>query len=160
MSFVSKSDEYEMTMTALRMLPEKNQKFAMVKNKLLEEESKRIMKRNIMKQEFESATVTAFSSHRNDQRSNWKRKEDGFPYNCYNYGMRGHKRSNCRKPTKYNGNYHHSGNNYSGQRFHEVNMTERNPNQDGEMEQPRWRNGKRSANYMGKTSSEGGETNL
>jgi hypothetical protein len=39
------SDEYEMTVAALRMLPEKNQKLAMVKNKLLEEESKR----NIMK---------------------------------------------------------------------------------------------------------------
>jgi hypothetical protein len=117
------SDEYEMTMTALGTLPEKDQKLAMVKNKLLEEESKKITKRNVMKQEFQSDTVTAFSSHWNDQWSNWKRNEDGspFPYNCYNCGIRGHKRSNCRKPAKYNGNYcgdHHSGNNYGGHCFH------------------------------------------
>jgi hypothetical protein len=66
--------------TALRTLPEKNQKPSMVKDQLLEEESKRIMKRNIIKQEFESDTVTALSLRRNDQQSNRKRKEDGSPF--------------------------------------------------------------------------------
>jgi hypothetical protein len=28
-----------------------------------------------------------------------------FPFNCHNYGIRGHKRSNCRKPGQYSGNY-------------------------------------------------------
>jgi hypothetical protein len=42
------------TVTELRTLPEKNQKLTIVKNKLLEEESNRITKRNILKQEFES----------------------------------------------------------------------------------------------------------
>jgi hypothetical protein len=92
-----------------------------------------------MKQEFESDKVTAFSSHRNDQQSNWRRKEDGYPflYNCYNCGMKEHKRSNCRKPAKYNGNYcgdHHIGNNYGGHVSTEVNMTERSSNQDGKLE--------------------------
>jgi hypothetical protein len=50
--YLTMSIEYEMTVTALRTLPEENKKLAMVKNKLLEEESKRIMKRNIMKQEY------------------------------------------------------------------------------------------------------------
>jgi hypothetical protein len=111
----------------------------MVKNKLLEEESKRIMKTNILKQEFKSYTVTAFSSHRNDQQSNRKRNEDisQFPYNCYTCGMRGHKRNNCRKQAKYKGNYrgdHHNGNIYSDNISMEVNMTERSSNQEGEME--------------------------
>jgi hypothetical protein len=70
--------------------------------------------------------------------------------------MKGHKRSICRKPTKYKGNYrgeHHSGNNYSGQRFHKS-------QHDGKKLQPRWRNGNGSAHYTEKTSSEGSGTNL
>jgi hypothetical protein len=53
----------------------------MVKCQLLEEETKRMT----MKPNVDTDTVTAFSD-RNDQRSNWKRTEDGspFPYNCYN----------------------------------------------------------------------------
>jgi hypothetical protein len=110
------STEYEMTVTALRTLPEKNQKLAMVKNYLLEEESKRLTNRNIMIQKLDSDTVTAFCSHRNYQQSNWKKNEGAapFPYNC---GMRGHKRSNCRKPSQYSGDYHeghHSRSNYGG----------------------------------------------
>jgi hypothetical protein len=38
--YLSMSDEYEMTVTALRTLPERNQKLAMVKCELLEEEAK------------------------------------------------------------------------------------------------------------------------
>jgi hypothetical protein len=43
--YLSMSAEYEMTVTALRTLPEKDQKLAMVKNRLLEEETKRMTKR-------------------------------------------------------------------------------------------------------------------
>jgi hypothetical protein len=58
--------------------------------------------------------------------------------------MKGHKRIYCRKPAQYSGNHrgsHHSGNqqsgrlnngnNYGGQRFHEIARTEINPNQNG-----------------------------
>jgi hypothetical protein len=47
--YLSMSAEYEMTVTALRMLPEKDQKLAMVKNHLLEEETKRMTVRRIMR---------------------------------------------------------------------------------------------------------------
>jgi hypothetical protein len=43
----------------------KKQKVAIVKNHLLEEESKRMTKRNIMKPKVDTDTVSAFSSHKN-----------------------------------------------------------------------------------------------
>jgi hypothetical protein len=58
-------DEYEMTVTALRTLLERNQKLAMV-CQLLEEEAKKMT----MKPNVDTDTVTAFSSHRNHQQSN------------------------------------------------------------------------------------------
>jgi hypothetical protein len=104
--YLSMSAGYEMTVTALRTLPEKDQELAMVKCQLLEEEAKRMT----MNPNVDTDTVTAFS-HRNDQRSNWKRTEDGspFPYNCYNCGMRGHKMSDCMRFAEFSGNYrdHH-----------------------------------------------------
>jgi hypothetical protein len=67
--YLTMSNGYEMTVTALRTLPENNQKLALAKNKLLEEESKRITKRNtcIMKPKVNTDTVTAFPSHRKGQ---------------------------------------------------------------------------------------------
>jgi hypothetical protein len=47
--YLTMSAEYEMTMAALRKLLEKNQKLAMIKCQLLEEETKRMTKRTIMK---------------------------------------------------------------------------------------------------------------
>jgi hypothetical protein len=76
----------------------------------------------LLKARYDDGTVTAFTSHKICQQSKWKEENASpFPHNCYNCGMRGRKRNNCRKPVKYNGNYrgdHHSRNNYSGQRFH------------------------------------------
>jgi hypothetical protein len=68
--YMTMSDKYEMTVSALRTLLEKNQKLPMVKNKLLEEETKRMTKRSIMKPKVNIDTATASTSHRNDQRSN------------------------------------------------------------------------------------------
>jgi hypothetical protein len=45
--YLSMSAEYELTVTALRTLPEKDQKLAMVMNRLLEEETKRMTVRRI-----------------------------------------------------------------------------------------------------------------
>jgi hypothetical protein len=53
-----------MTVTALRTLPEKDQKLAMVKNRLLEEETKRMTVRRIMRQKVNTDTVTAFASRK------------------------------------------------------------------------------------------------
>jgi hypothetical protein len=80
--YLTMSAEYEMTPTELRTLPEKSRNLAMAKNKLLEEDSRRLTKRNVMRQEFETDTVTAFSSHRSGERSKWKRNEDGSPFRC------------------------------------------------------------------------------
>jgi hypothetical protein len=52
----------------------------MVKGQLLEEETKRMTKRSIMKPKVNTNTVTAFSLHSNDQWSNWKKNEDGSPF--------------------------------------------------------------------------------
>jgi hypothetical protein len=67
-----------------------------------------------MKSKVNTDIVTTFTSHKNYQQSKWK--EEGaspFPYNCYNCGKKGHKRSKCRKLAKFNGNQHSSGQ-YSG----------------------------------------------
>jgi hypothetical protein len=51
------SNEYEMTVTVLRKLPEKSKKLAMVKGQLLEEEKKRMTKRSIMKPKVNTRTI-------------------------------------------------------------------------------------------------------
>jgi hypothetical protein len=74
----------------------------LVKTKLLEEEAKRMT----MKPKVNTDTATAFSSHKKYQHSKWKEKgASPFPYNWYNCGMRGHKRSDCRKRANFSGNY-------------------------------------------------------
>jgi hypothetical protein len=102
------SAEYEMIVTALRTLPEKGQKLAMVKGQLLEEETNRMTERGVTKPKLNTDTVTAFNSHKNYKQSKWKEQEvtSPFPFSCHNCWIRGHKRSNCRKPVQYSGNYH------------------------------------------------------
>jgi hypothetical protein len=156
-----------MTVTALRTLPEKDQKLAMVKNRLLEEETKRMTVRGIMRPKVNTDTVTAFAPRKSFQQSKWKKEEGAspFPLNCYNCGMKGHKRRYCRKPAQYRGNHRgsRSGNqqsgrlnnvsNYGGQRFH-------GNRRDGNKSQPKWRNQEGSAQCTEKPSSEGGAGNL
>jgi hypothetical protein len=148
------SAEYEMTVTALRALPEKDQKLAMVKNRLLEEETKRMIVRRFMRPKVNTDTVTALASHKHFQQSKWKEEgASSFPFNCYNRGMKGHKRRYCRKPAQYSGNQQsgrlNNGSNYGGQRFH-------GNRRDGNKFQPKWRNQRGSAQCTEKASSEGG----
>jgi hypothetical protein len=163
---LSMSAEYEMTVTALRTLPEKDQKLAMVKNHLLEEETKRMTVRRIMRPKVNTDTVTVLASRKSFQQSKWKEEEgpSSFPFNCYNCGMKGHKRRYCRKPAQYSGNHHgshHSGNQQSGRLNNGSNYGGRfhGNRQDGNKSQTNWRNQGGSAQCAEKASSEGGAGN-
>ena len=86
--------EYDTVVTALETLSKDELSLGFVKNRLLDEESKR-KSLGIKKNKTELSSATAFSSSRKG--TNKTNKTQPFPYNCHSCGLYGHKRADCRK---------------------------------------------------------------
>ncbi|KAK9709142.1 hypothetical protein QE152_g26793 [Popillia japonica] len=90
--------EYDTIVTALETLSAENLTLSFAKNRLLEEESKKRSFKPKVKNENQQNIAFVTSTKRNTVRGNTEK----FKFKCYNYGIVGHKRSECKKPQKRN----------------------------------------------------------
>lgn len=97
------SAEYNTVVTAIETLSMRELTVSFVKNRLLDEESKRSDLKRKSKSEVQSST--AFSSHTDnnskskhkDKQTQIKGQQQRFPFACNNCGIKGHKAVNCRR---------------------------------------------------------------
>lgn len=99
--------EYDVIVTALETLSKESLTLSFVKNRLLDEESKRKGTGKSMKNEAQHST--AFTSSTNENGKNTRDTGNKqFNYRCYNCGAYGHRRSECKKPKQQpEGNRHY-----------------------------------------------------
>ncbi|GAB1869619.1 Gag-pol polyprotein [Camponotus japonicus] len=96
--------EYDVVVTAIETLSTDKLTLNFVKNRLLDEEAKR--SGSVEGAQNDSKTSTAFvtAANHNKASGNKQPASKRFPYKCYNCGLTGHKRTDCKKKPKKNKN--------------------------------------------------------
>lgn len=93
--------EYDVVVTAIETLSADKLTLSFVKNRLLDEEAKRNGSAERVQADSNKSSTAFVSTASSGKAGRYKQSvPKRFPYKCYNCGLTGHKRADCKKPKK------------------------------------------------------------